>query len=568
MLRDDHRSSLSLLSKTVGELSTAVDASNKKSQAAAVAAAAAAAALPSSPPPPFTPPPSPPHAQPQEQQRQQQLSSPPPPPQPPWSPGGGHDTMMHFCWKHQDYGLINAWRAVAPTHHCSSPTTPSQIPTKDRTAFDCRGPPNPQRNVLPQMPNLCELTNVGVKHARQLLHSPGCALNHHPLLQQGLSPTPATSPLPWSGGDFDGGSVQVVDAPVFLIDADRVRATTGHFNLFHKMDDILNAFLAVRVAGITSPQREKMQVLTTGGRGGGGRVSDEMNPLVVMMRFALSASQHIETFGDSVAAGGKPDGTVLYRRVILHGHWPGSMGLVWRGSACHHSAFFRDFGQLVLGGMGLLSPPTEVPAPTHPVLLFLVRRRKPSRNVGRIFANENEIFAMLSAAGTGVSTVRSDMSRLPFKDQVELARRSNILVGAHGAGLMHALFLADEAVVVEIFPPFRRDQHFRNIVRLAGKIYIPYHAERVTCVAKSSNIHVDVNDLKVVVDGAVRIARSFAPSKVHDPVGARDDPGPMRCNSLSLSLSLSHTHKHTHWDATHTHCRVQIHVHLYLSKPH
>ena len=438
--------------------------------------------------------------------------SPPLPFRPPWSPSGagGGDTMAHFCWMHQDYGLVEQWAAETPTHHCPHP------PSVGGTSFDCKPPPRPQSTRLPQMPTLCEARNLGFQGG-QLLHTPGCNLNH-PVLS-GLATREA-------GSLAMGTGTTIVDTPVYVIEEERVRTSSaGHFNLFHKMDDILNAFLAVRAAGIVSPRREGLQVLVIGG-GGGGRMPDEANPLVVMIRRALSASQHIETFG-SVASSGlgaagrvpnKPLGAtsrMLYRRVILHAHWPGSMGLVWRGSACHHSAFFRDFGQLVLGGMGLLQ---LVPAPSHPVVLFLVRRRTPHRNVGRVFANEDEIFRMLSTAGTGVSAVRVDMSRLPFSEQVEVARHSNVLVGAHGAGLTHALFLADEAVVVEILPPYRRDQHFRNIVRLAGKVYMPYHADRVDCVAKSSNIHVNVAHLRGVVDAAVRIARSFsgaAASKVY-----------------------------------------------------
>ena len=47
------------------------------------------------------------------------------------------------------------------------------------------------------------------------------------------------------------------------------------------------------------------------------------------------------------------------------------------------------------------------------------------------------------------------------------------LIGAHGAGLMHVMFMAEEGVLVEIHPSYRLDRHFRLASRMSGKIYLP-----------------------------------------------------------------------------------------------
>jgi capsular polysaccharide biosynthesis protein len=66
------------------------------------------------------------------------------------------------------------------------------------------------------------------------------------------------------------------------------------------------------------------------------------------------------------------------------------------------------------------------------------------------------------------------------------------LVGAHGAGMMHAIFMADEGVLVEIHPSYRLDRHFRLASRMTGKVYLPMRStEPVTCRGSSDAIPVD-----------------------------------------------------------------------------
>lgn len=52
----------------------------------------------------------------------------------------------------------------------------------------------------------------------------------------------------------------------------------------------------------------------------------------------------------------------------------------------------------------------------------------------------------------------------------QLVRRSNVMVGVHGAGLMHIMYGPEEAVLVEIHPSYRLDRHFRHAARLTGKV--------------------------------------------------------------------------------------------------
>jgi len=114
-----------------------------------------------------------------------------------------------------------------------------------------------------------------------------------------------------------------------------------------------------------------------------------------------------------------------------------------------------------------------------------VRRRTGGKNTGRVFADEAALEAVLKRGNAMTSEV-VDLGSLTFEAQIAKMRGTSVLVGAHGAGLMHALFLADEAVLLEIHPSYRLDRHFRLAARMAGKVYMPLRSTRpVTCKGTS-----------------------------------------------------------------------------------
>lgn len=67
-----------------------------------------------------------------------------------------------------------------------------------------------------------------------------------------------------------------------------------------------------------------------------------------------------------------------------------------------------------------------------------------------------------------------DLVELPFREQLQLMfSKTNILIGVHGAGLAHLMFLPPEAVVIELVPPGWKDMlFFRNLAKQTGKVYL------------------------------------------------------------------------------------------------
>jgi protein O-GlcNAc transferase len=75
---------------------------------------------------------------------------------------------------------------------------------------------------------------------------------------------------------------------------------------------------------------------------------------------------------------------------------------------------------------------------------------------------------------------------MPFKEQLQVMRNTNVLIGMHGAGLAFLPFLADAAVVIELNRHWHKKSnkyHYRNLAAWSGKKYIvwqnPFKADEI-----------------------------------------------------------------------------------------
>jgi len=92
----------------------------------------------------------------------------------------------------------------------------------------------------------------------------------------------------------------------------------------------------------------------------------------------------------------------------------------------------------------------------------------------RILTNEKEILNNLAQGWDGpveVVTLLFEVSQ-DMKDQVEQAHQCDVLVGVHGAGLTHLLWLHKHSTVVEILPEKSGFAYFKNLAMLSGAGYL------------------------------------------------------------------------------------------------
>ena len=101
------------------------------------------------------------------------------------------------------------------------------------------------------------------------------------------------------------------------------------------------------------------------------------------------------------------------------------------------------------------------------------------RKLGRSVRNDGEVVrALKSLEGRAFpngarGTVRDvDYSSLSFEDQIKTNLDTDVMVGPHGAGLMHNIFMPDRAALVELFiDGSSANRHFHNLANWQGRQY-------------------------------------------------------------------------------------------------
>lgn len=93
----------------------------------------------------------------------------------------------------------------------------------------------------------------------------------------------------------------------------------------------------------------------------------------------------------------------------------------------------------------------------------------------RVLLNHQDYFEEIKSSFSHV-TIQSVDFATTFHEQLKIIRQTDILVGVHGAGLTHGIFLRPRSTMVEILPPDLNYKAFRNIASLLGHTYVRAHA--------------------------------------------------------------------------------------------
>lgn len=104
--------------------------------------------------------------------------------------------------------------------------------------------------------------------------------------------------------------------------------------------------------------------------------------------------------------------------------------------------------------------------------------RKGSR---KLMGLDSHLFAALQAKFSQVADVHLvDFAGMSFREQIEAARDTDVLVGMHGAGLTQAMFMEEgRGAVVEIQPDRLCHHGFRNLAKMTGQAYFLAGANKV-----------------------------------------------------------------------------------------
>ena len=210
-------------------------------------------------------------------------------------------------------------------------------------------------------------------------------------------------------------------------------------NLFHAMSEIYAAWLYLRYLG-HSPEQARILLIDD-------RDDSPMDEWYRVLFGSLAHGRHlhgVHAFGELLL--GIPGyGSSLYplHQPIDHGAEP-----------------FRRF---VLERFGI--EPRVSKSVQRIVIISRPEIDLDGRCLRRRFANEAELIRWAKEVHPGADVSALDLGRLSLREQLLVINETDLLIGMHGAGMTHAMFLPEAARVFEMFPrdfPPSND-HFRNI---------------------------------------------------------------------------------------------------------
>ena len=145
-----------------------------------------------------------------------------------------------------------------------------------------------------------------------------------------------------------------------------------------------------------------------------------------------------------------------------------------------------------------------------PKKIVIIMRKPYSRwpgddpnRVERVLSNGDELVSAFESKFHEVSVVKIHPEDLPICEQIRYAHDADILVGVHGAGLVHSWWQRDSALLFEIFPDYEVSNiAFKVLTQLTGRRYKSYRIHDGGF--EKHSFHVNVQDVLQSIEAAKR----------------------------------------------------------------
>ena len=163
---------------------------------------------------------------------------------------------------------------------------------------------------------------------------------------------------------------------------------------------------------------------------------------------------------------------------------PGGSNPFWQGdwhqTTCQHSELLRVFSQRIFDFYNIEH--TSISNKQEPLTITFIDRR-----TKRKLINQDIYIERLKSELPHVDIKVVDFAKLTFKEQLRIVQDTDILIGVHGAGLTHEMFLQPGSTVVEILPPNIHHKGFRNLANQMGHRYFSTHGTKNLPSSEHSN---------------------------------------------------------------------------------
>lgn len=152
----------------------------------------------------------------------------------------------------------------------------------------------------------------------------------------------------------------------------------------------------------------------------------------------------------------------------------------WEIHSCEDSALLRTFARRVLDFYGLGA---HQPRQSEEIVVTFINRTE-----GRRIIDQEKYLDKVQSTFEHVKLQSIDFAAISFRKQLEIIRDTDVLVGVHGAGLTHGMFLPPRSAMVEVLPPTVNHKGFRNIAGILQHSYYSAHGSEPP-ISKRGNWH-------------------------------------------------------------------------------
>lgn len=270
----------------------------------------------------------------------------------------------------------------------------------------------------------------------------------------------------------------------------------GNANLWHSLMEIISLSWTLDVLQMTVDD-ETGEPFLSPRAGRNAQVvlldqHDEGNFIALWRLFAKMPIRHIHDLDDSEP----PTDIVIPFAGGSNPLWQGD----WVDLECHDSALVKAFVSRVLSHYNTSTPSRDADQVT---VTFIHRTNT------RKLIDEAEHIGALASAIPHMKLNVVDFAALPLTGQIDIIRGTDVLVGVHGAGLTHLMFLRPGSTVIEILPEGFQHKGFRNLAQMLGLNFLRTHAKMRGNASgsqqwQSDDVDIDGQKLMDVVGVGVR----------------------------------------------------------------
>ncbi|XP_065190063.1 EGF domain-specific O-linked N-acetylglucosamine transferase-like [Sycon ciliatum] len=187
---------------------------------------------------------------------------------------------------------------------------------------------------------------------------------------------------------------------------------------------------------------------------------------------------------------------------------------------CSGSGLFKAFHRHMVHRFNLTSDRGNVTEPAYRLRVKFMARKTKWRRV----LNQDELIAALRSTGRYDVEVVEFTREVPLISQFQTVHNADILVGMHGAGLTHSLFLPDWGALFELYN-CEDVRCYRDLAALRGAHYVTWSDKsKLTAVERSpdhlnsavekfSNYRMDADEFVRLVDKAATAVQQRLPKR-------------------------------------------------------